>query len=825
VSHPALVPLVGLIAGTTAGTFFPPPPAALLRLLLLATWAGTLASVVRQRGDVFALCALMGFAAAGWGLASDASARAVNPSLRQIIDRYDALDEGPGLFANVEGVLRLDATPRPWGAGLALRVERVRVAGHWFDVHGGVRLTVVGGLVTPRVDAWRAGRRIQAPARLRRPSHHLDPGVPDAERRLAWRGTTLVGTVKSALLVEIVEPGTWVNERAAAVRHQVRRRLMHAVGRWDARSAAIITAILIGDRAGLDQDLELRLQEAGTYHVIAISGGNIAIFAAAIFWLLRRLRCSSSVATLATIACLAGYAWLVGSQPSVTRATVMAVTYLAARLLDHRADPTNVLAVATSAILCATPLAVADAGLALTCGATLALLVGASRLRRFAPRRAWLAAPVGLLAASLSAEVALFPVSAFVFSRVTFAGLFLNFLAVPLMTVGQVAGMTAIALSVVRADLAAAAGLVAHLAAWGLAESAAWVELVPWVSHRVPPPAPVVVVAYYLALATALFATTERAQTIWPRGRAHRWQWTAVSVAFVAAGWIVVEPVTAVGRVVGGRSTLRVTFLDVGQGDATLLQMPGSGAWLVDAGGGSTSFDVGARVVAPALWALGVRRLETLAITHGDPDHLGGAPSVVRDFAPRDIWYGVPVPQHEPTQALRALADRSSLAWRTVHAGDALRVAAAEVDVRHPPQPDWARQQVRNDDSLVLEVRHGRVSFVLPGDIGRDVERAIAPRFAPAGLRILKAAHHGSASSTSREFLEALRPDIVVFSSGRDNPYGHPAPDVVRRVEESGARIVRTDRDGAITVETDGEEVWIRTYTGRELTLKVTSDE
>ena len=279
------------------------------------------------------------------------------------------------------------------------------------------------------------------------------------------------------------------------------------------------------------------------------------------------------------------------------------------------------------------------------------------------------------------------------------------------------------------------------------------------------------------------------------------------------------------------RGRLRVVFLDVGQGDATAMLMPDGRALLVDAGGfpipaleasesaQPAGFDIGERVVAPALRTFGVRRLHTLIVTHGDPDHLGGAASVVRLFRPLALWEGVPVPPHRESAALAAAADALGIERRTVVAGDTLHVAGVALRVLHPPLPAWERQRVRNEDSVVLEIRFGRVAIVLPGDIGREGESAALQHFNPASIVVLKAPHHGSASSSTPEFLDALAPRVVIFSAGRNNRFGHPAPVVVQRYRQTGADIFSTAADGAIILDTDGHDVEIRGWTGKRLTV------
>src|SRR5262249_451282 len=197
---------------------------------------------------------------------------------------------------------------------------------------------------------------------------------------------------------------------------------------------------------------------------------------------------------------------------------------------------------------------------------------------------------------------------------------------------------------------------------------------------------------------------------------------------------------------------------------------------LVDAGGlpSSSSFDIGDRVVAPVLRAAGIRRLDYLALTHGDPDHIGGAPSIVREFRPREVWPGIPVPRSEPLTLLRVAAQADGARWANVYAGAATAIDGVQVIAHHPPRADWERQKVRNDDSLVLELRWRDISILLTGDIGRVPERELARTLPPARLRVVKIPHHGSLTSSTPEFVDAAHPRVAIVSAGRNNHFGHP---------------------------------------------------
>jgi competence protein ComEC len=422
-----------------------------------------------------------------------------------------------------------------------------------------------------------------------------------------------------------------------------------------------------------------------------------------------------------------------------------------------------------------------------------------------------------MFAASAATEALLFPIGALFFSRVTFAGLVLNFLAIPLMALAQIAGMVVVPLALVSTPLGRVPGFLAHIGAAGLVRSADFVEWAPAASFRVAPPSWPVVAIYYAA-AVAAWRLHRNA----PRAPSSVYRVPAIAVALVSAVWILAEPWTV--AVAGGDERLHVSFVDVGQGDSAFVRFPRGATMLADAGGLVTSsgsvapaFDIGDRVVAPVLRVAGVRRLDYLVLSHGDPDHIGGATAIVEEFRPREIWEGIPVPRFEPLLRLRGDVQTRRLGWRNVRAGDRFDVDGVAVAVLHPDPPDWERQRVRNDDSIVLELRWRNASFWLTGDIGKAVERGLPSRMTLTPLRVIKVPHHGSLTSSTSDFVRAVRPNIAIVSAGRSNHFGHPAPDVLARYRDAGAEIFRTDRDGEVSIDTDGYSIDVHTFTGRQL--------
>jgi competence protein ComEC len=828
-----LLPAVAIVTGALCAPIVGASAALLVWFLPVLVVSSTIAWHRHARRTGVA-CLGLGFWACAVVLGAHAGQQARHPSLRTVLDRevggFEMSTLGPEHDHDpilTRAVLTEDGAPRDGYVSLRLRVIALRFGGAWQEVDGAVTVSVGGAAPHERVVAWRAGRTIEAAMTFRRPARFLNDGVPDFEDAAARDGITLFGSIKSALVVDVTSRGGPIQESAADIRAHVRKALASWIAPHSAVSAAIAAAVLIGDRTGVPDETRNALQLAGTYHVIAISGGNIAIVAAGTCGLFALCGIRGRRGALLTIVVLIAFGMIVTSGPSVWRATLMAVAYFAARVVDHRTPVWQATAVAAAIILVINPLDLGDPGFVLTFGATTALVEGARRGAALLPaglqppsrnasaaRRSlggggsktrptsarmlsWVPA---IAIGSVAVEAALLPVSASVFSRVTSAGLVLNLLAVPAMGVVQTAAMI-VALFNQVPFVAFCAGWIAHAAADALVSSADLLTAAPWLATRVPPPNAALVLLYYAALAAGLGS----------RGRVR----IASGIVFIAALLAIVTGIDLT-RLSGSsrhEPALRLTVFDVGQSEAMLLEH-GRRTLLIDTGGApfGGGIDIGRRVLAPALWARGIRSLDAMLITHGDPDHLGGALAVADDFRPRRIWEGIRLPQHPPTQALLRDATRLGIPVMPLRAGQVMDEGDVQLRVLHPPPPDWERIRVRNDDSVVIEVLYGDVAFLLTGDISADVERVIVSQLTPARTRILKVAHHGSRTSSSAALLEAWRPQMALISSGRGNRFGHPAPQVLQRLEAIGATVLRTDRDGQITIETNGRLVVQRTF-------------
>lgn len=728
------------------------------------------------------------------------------------------------------GRVRGPVTHAPWGQGFVLDDGATSI---WVAT----RSTVA---VLP-------GDRVAVEGPVRRPRGLRTPAAPDRAQAIRDRGARWEVSASTVEVVAVDDPrDPW---RAAAALQ--RAGSAYVAGRGgDAVGNGLVRAAVLGDRGGLDDGTEQAWRDAGVYHALSVSGLHLAVVAVLAFAALTRLfaliglpvaASPRQVGAAIALPLAVGYTALTGAEVATVRALVVVGAILVGEVLERRVRMLDALGLAAILVLADRPSALADPGFQLSFVAALTLIVGAGGASGATERR-WLARIAhGLMravATSVTVTLTTAPITAAHFHQFSYGGVLGNLIVTPMLELAAIPlGLGGLALAAVTPALG---GPVIDLAVVIAGAGGAIVRaLAVWTpSLAVPPPTTIELLA-----ASALFvawALSRRGRLAGPHAAAL----AAASVAVLTISWV------ARPRLRAG-DELRITFLDVGQGDAAVIELPDGEVWLVDAGGNPNGGDLQAsarpgEIVARFLRQRRIERIDVAVLSHPHPDHYLGLLAVGAAMPIDELWSAAepePEPESEPVTepepATEAATDAepgsvtesepvivhggagfsSVAAWLTVrgtvwrhpllgdelHGDVTIRVLAPRYELAEPPTIATA-DPVRsvNDDSLVIAVERAGRCVLFAGDLEAEGEAAL---IADAGgdLRcdVVKVPHHGSPTSSSAALVAATRPTLAVISLGRGNRFGFPGPAVLDRWHAVGARVLRTDLAGAVTVTID----------------------
>ena len=547
---------------------------------------------------------------------------------------------------------------------------------------------------------------------------------------------------------------------------------------------AVLAGIVLGEDEGLTDELRDDFKAAGLYHLLAVSGQNITFLALGVLGLAWLLGIPRLAAEMVAIAAIAGYVLAVGWQPSVVRAGVAGGLASLAWLLSRPRDRWHFLALGAAVLLAWTPASLLEPGFQLSFAAVGAIFLLLPRLRLALegyPLTGWLREA---LAVSTACGAATAPILWLQFGSVPVYSLLAN--ALVTLAIGPLLGIALVG-ALIEPVLPTAALALGWLNGWLAAYIAACAQLIGGLPFA------------EVGSGTAVCVLVGAPVALFLLQRLPRWR-RPLAVASLAAA---VPALLAWQLLPEARlpppTGLRMTFLDVGQGDSILLQVP-EGAVLVDQGPPEAD-------VSRQLRGLGVRRLSALVLTHPQRDHIGGAETVLQRLAVDRVL--------DPRLAVSGPFERAALAEAAdggvpvveTRAGAGFRLGRLRLRILWPDRPGTASEDP-NLLPIVLLATYGEVDALLTA----DAESEVTARLLSRRVEILKVAHHGSSDPGLAAELRELRPAVAVISCGRNNDYGHPTPSTLAALRDSpGLRLYRTDEDGRVVLESDGRRISVRT--------------
>ncbi len=565
----------------------------------------------------------------------------------------------------------------------------------------------------------------------------------------------------------------------------------------------LIKAIITGNRTKIPQKWELLFQNAGIMHILAISGLHVGIIASALFFILKFIPIigqKNNLRYLTIIIFLIGYAAMTGFRPSVSRATLMFLILLLATYFNRPYHIYNSLYLAALLILFYQPLFLYDAGFLLSFTVTFFIIFLFPILEgklTFLPH--YISKP---LAVSLAAWFGMAPLSAYFFYKISYIAILSNLIIVPLLSIILITGLISVFLSFIFLPLAGILALFNQFLISLLVGTTHFLSSLPFAYQFVSQPSIGLTLYYYFIILLFFYSL-------------HFWSklnlttkkkifWTITSSGFMVLFIQIIFPI----------NSLSVHFLNVGEGDSILIQTPQKKNILIDGGGTPFyDFDVGENVVIPYLRRLGINHIDLMFLTHPDMDHLEGLITILKEMEVDMVIDSGINYQHDTYQKfLSLIKEDEGITYYQAREGDIIKLAPElqllvlnSLNIK-----DYGQEINFNNHSIVLKLLYKNTDFLFTGDIEEKAEMNLLSWNSFLQSDILKVAHHGSNTSTTDLFLNQVKPEVAVISVGSNN-FTHPHPEVMKKLEASCQKVLRTDLNGTIIIRSNGKEYFINT--------------
>ena len=676
-----------------------------------------------------------------------------------------------------------------------LEAERLEKKDKIFAVTGMVQANIYKG--GGNVDY---GDRLKVYARLVVPRGYKNPGGFDYQKFLKSKGILVIARIKNDLFIADKIKGAgnpfleWV--------YDWRKFLIDRInGNFVTPNSSMLVATLFGERSSLTEEIEKTFKRSGTYHIFAISGFNIGLVGFIFYMLFRIIGFKPSIASFPSIIAVVFYSVLAGMQPSVKRAMIMTAVYFVSVIIRRENEIYNTLCIAAFVILVIEPNAVFDVGFILTFAATFFIIYLTPKFNnvlKFIPFRYMR----GLVSASLSAQIGVTPVLAFYFNSISLTGVLANFVAVPLASLIFGTGIFFLFCASIPSMPLFYVVRALDLMLSSMLEVVEYFSRLPFSYIRVFTPGFIEISLFYILIFLIVYSKGRKmAQTVL----------IFLAVILTCSFFTNIFPSF-------GSDEMRITFMDVGEGDSVFIRFPDGKTALVDGGGTRDDrFDVGGQVVAPYLFFSRIKTIDYLILTHPHPDHMNGIKAVLDNFKVKNFREGCATDNRSLNYSLiKEKIQKGNIPQKRIMSGEEFKIGK-DISIRflNPSEKLCDRKngfwKNMNNQSLVFQVIYKKVKILFSGDIEKEAIEDIILRDADIKSTVIKVPHHGGKVSGNSELIKKVSPEIAVISVGANNPFGHPSEQTLEDYKKSGAKIYRTDINGAVTLRTDGFRVWVET--------------